>query len=196
MWVVGRFLLLSAIATTGFATTAVCRLDGSGKGLVAGELKIEGDGELTRFTGLVSGLSPGLHGFHVHANGDIGNQCKAAGGHFNPFGKNHGAPDAQERHVGDLGNILTPDVGKTRVAVADRFALLDGAHSIIGKAIVIHEGTDDLGLGGDAGSLATGNAGARAACCIITETFPLFSWKYVMSVITSWGAVVNCLINN
>ena len=48
MWVVGKFLLLSLMARTGFATTAVCRLDGSGKGLVAGELKIEGDGKSTR----------------------------------------------------------------------------------------------------------------------------------------------------
>ena len=30
-------------------------------------------------------------------------------------------------------------------------------------------GTDDLGLGGDEGSLATGNAGARAGCCIIHD---------------------------
>ena len=48
-----------------------------------------------RFSGAVSGLSPGLHGFHVHANGDLSNGCKAAGGHFNPFSRSHGAPDAQ-----------------------------------------------------------------------------------------------------
>ena len=50
---------------------------------------------LHRFTGSVSGLSHGQHGFHVHANGDIGDKCKAAGGHFNPFGKNHGGPNAK-----------------------------------------------------------------------------------------------------
>ena len=51
------------------------------------------------------------------------------------------------------------------------------------------EGVDDLGLGGDAGSLATGNAGSRVACCIIVETVPLFSWKYVLSVMTNWGLI-------
>lgn len=32
----------------------------------------------------LEGLSQGFHGFHIHAVGDTGNGCKAAGGHFNP----------------------------------------------------------------------------------------------------------------
>jgi len=31
----------------------------------------------------------------------------------------------------------------------------------------IHQNEDDLGRGGNPGSLATGNAGARIACCVI-----------------------------
>lgn len=38
---------------------------------------------------------------------------------------------------------------------------------IIGRAIVVHADEDDLGLGGAADSLTTGNAGARVACCTI-----------------------------
>ena len=41
---------------------------------------------------------------------------------------------------------------------------------IIGRAVVLHSGTDDLGLGGDDGSLATGNAGSRLGCCAIVDT--------------------------
>lgn len=43
---------------------------------------------------------------------------------------------------------------------------------IIGKAMVVHAGEDDLGLGGATDSLTTGNAGGRLACCVITKLIP------------------------
>lgn len=36
-------------------------------------------------TGNVTGLSAGLHGFHVHEKGDLREGCGSAGLHFNPF---------------------------------------------------------------------------------------------------------------
>ena len=42
-----------------------------------------------------------------------------------------------------------------------------GLRDIVGRSMVIHADEDDLGLGGNAGSLATGNAGERLACGII-----------------------------
>merc|ERR1711983_84796 len=48
-------------------------------------------------------------------------------------------------------------------------SLEDEEYSILGKAIVLHAGEDDLGRGGDEGSETTGNAGARLGCCIIGE---------------------------
>ena len=39
--------------------------------------------------------------------------------------------------------------------------------NIIGRAIVVHAREDDLGQGGDEGSLKTGNAGGRVGCCVI-----------------------------
>lgn len=35
-------------------------------------------------TGSIYGLSPGLHGFHVHEKGDLSNGCVSTGKHFNP----------------------------------------------------------------------------------------------------------------
>ena len=84
--------------------------------------------------------------------------------------KNHGAPNSLERHVGDLGNILTnSDSLPTDVIIHDKIVSLDpnSPANILGLAIVIHSGEDDLGKGGDPSSLKTGNAGSRLACGII-----------------------------
>ena len=86
------------------------------------------------------------------------------------YQKNHGGPTSAERHVGDLGNILADSEGKVETQLSDQLATLLGEIDITGRAIVIHQGTDDLGLGGDSGSLATGNAGSRAECCLITAS--------------------------
>ncbi|KAF8139507.1 superoxide dismutase [Mycena galopus ATCC 62051] len=90
--------------------------------------------------------------------------CLSAGPHFNPFGKNHGAPSDTERHVGDLGNIKTDESGTASFEFKDTLISLNGPLSIVGRAVVLHAGTDDLGRGDDDESLKTGNAGARAAC--------------------------------
>ena len=54
----------------------------------------------------VNGLTPGLHGFHVHEKGDLSApDLASAGGHFNPGGHKHGGPEGEMRHAGDLGNL-------------------------------------------------------------------------------------------
>ncbi len=112
----------------------------------------------------VTGLTPGDHGFHVHQWGDCSSpDGKSAGGHFNPAGVAHAAPDAPEAHAGDLGNIVANDEG---VAVLDvvshRFSLEEGAaNSILGRGVIVHAGTDDLT------SQPSGAAGPRVACGVI-----------------------------
>ncbi|UCF40674.1 MAG: superoxide dismutase family protein [Gemmatimonadota bacterium] len=110
----------------------------------------------------LTGLPPGEHGIHIHELGD----CSApdgtsAGGHFNPDDSPHGAPDDQSRHVGDLGNLTADDAGLARYERTDARIALGGHHSIVGRAVIVHAGADDLV------SQPTGSAGARAACGVI-----------------------------
>jgi len=120
--------------------------------------------------GEISGLAPGDHGFHVHEFGDNTNGCTSAGPHFNPFGKTHGAPTDEERHVGDLGNVTAGADGVAAVNITDKLLNLAGLNSIIGRTMVVHEGVDDLGRGGVELSKTTGNAGGRLACGVIGIT--------------------------
>jgi Cu-Zn family superoxide dismutase len=116
----------------------------------------------------ISGQDPNAHrGFHVHQFGDNTNGCISAGPHFNPFGKSHGAPDDEERHVGDLGNICTDAQGNSVGSIEDSQVKLIGAESVLGRTVVVHAGTDDLGRGGTEESKKTGNAGPRPACGVI-----------------------------
>ena len=85
----------------------------------------------------------------------------------NPFSKQHGAPSDTERHVGDLGNFKTDDRGHSHGSITDSLVKLIGPESVLGRTIVVHSGTDDLGKGGHEQSKITGNAGGRPACGVI-----------------------------
>ncbi|CUA69980.1 Superoxide dismutase [Cu-Zn] [Prionace glauca] [Rhizoctonia solani] len=122
-----------------------------------------------KITADLKGLgAAGKKGFHVHEFGDLSNGCASAGGHFNPFGKNHGGPQSAERHAGDLGNIVAAADGTSKVEIEDKqISLYHCDRNIIGRAFVVHAGEDDYGLGGQSDSLTTGHAGARLACGVI-----------------------------
>lgn len=83
------------------------------------------------------------------------------------FKLDHGAPNDQIRHVGDLGNVRTDDNGITETKFSDQVINLAGPRSIIGRAVVIHTGTDDLGKTNHPESKKTGAAGGRAGCGVI-----------------------------
>tara|TARA_B100000900_G_scaffold410472_1_gene428335 strand:- start:2725 stop:3222 length:498 start_codon:yes stop_codon:yes gene_type:complete len=113
------------------------------------------------------------HGFHVHEYGDMSEQCNSMCSHFNPTHQNHGCPGSKERHVGDLGNLETNEKGVAHYRFYDNVIQLKGnKYNIIGRGLIIHENEDDCGLGGNAESLKTGNAGKRIACAVIGYARP------------------------
>lgn len=86
---------------------------------------------------------------------------------LNPKQLNHGAPQDEIRHVGDLGNIKADATGVAKTIFSDNLISLIGSRSIVGRGLIVHQDIDDLGKGGHPDSLKTGNAGARAACAVI-----------------------------
>ncbi|KHJ81779.1 copper/zinc superoxide dismutase, partial [Oesophagostomum dentatum] len=76
----------------------------------------------------------------------------------------------EKRHIGDLGSITADPDGIAHFEFWDKKVSIYGENSVIGRSVVVHAGTDDLGRGeGDRKeeSLKTGNAGARLACGVI-----------------------------
>ncbi|KAJ2901886.1 uncharacterized protein MKZ38_001278 [Zalerion maritima] len=147
---------------------AVCVVRGDSK--ITGTITFEQESEssATKITWDITGHDASAkRGMHIHTFGDNTNGCTSAGPHFNPHGKTHGAPEDDNRHVGDLGNIETDAQGNCKGSVNDKFVKLIGPESIVGRTVVVHAGTDDLGKGGNEESLKTGNAGPRPACGVI-----------------------------
>lgn len=118
-----------------------------------------------RVQATVEGLEPNTtHGFHIHEEGDCSApDASSAGGHFNPTDDPHGGPDdpADERHVGDLGNLESNADGVATYDRVDELLTVDGNTSILGRGVIVHAGADDLE------SQPTGDAGARLACGVI-----------------------------
>lgn len=119
--------------------------------------RLEAYFELEGFAAEPNGSS---HAIHVHQFGDLSQGCDSTGPHYNPLSVQH------PQHPGDFGNFAVRDGGlwKYRPGLA---ASLSGPHSIVGRAVVVHAGEDDLGRGGNPGSLEHGNAGRRLACCVV-----------------------------
>jgi Cu-Zn family superoxide dismutase len=126
------------------------------------EFTQKGDGVLVEAH--ISGLSPNsTHGFHIHETGDCSApDASSAGGHFNPTSSPHGGPSGEVRHGGDLGNLKADANGIARSSVKVGGITIDGGPDrIVGRAVVVHAGVDDLQ------SQPAGNSGGRVACGVI-----------------------------
>lgn len=162
-------LALLANVTSVQAADLVIRmnvLDPAGPGNDIGTITAKTTPYGVLFTPELIGLTPGIHGFHVHQNPDCGPKGKdgktgpgmAAGGHYDPAktGKHEGPYGAG--HLGDLPAIYVNSTGAANYPVlAPRLKLSD----LKGRALMIHEGGDNHSdkpapLGGGGGRMACG----------------------------------------
>lgn len=143
------------------ATQAVCVLEGDGdyKGVVRGAVKISEVWGGVAMDVNMRGMPSGLHGFHLHEFGDLRDGCTSAGEHYNPLGRPHGGLRGQQRHRGDFGNLRAEAGEVNQRVVAEGITVPE----MIGRTLVVHANTDDLGASGD----PTGASGARIACGVV-----------------------------
>jgi len=149
-------------------TVTVNKIDEKGIGEAIGTVKLSDSPTGLMLTPKLKGLAPGMHGFHIHENGDCGTKEKegkvvaglAAGGHFDPSkaGKHEGPAGAG--HMGDLPVLnVGADGTATHTVSAGRVKLAD----VKGHAIIIHEGGDNF----SDQPKPLGGGGPRVACGII-----------------------------
>lgn len=129
--------------------------------------KTDENGEVT-MTATLMGLDPGTHAIHLHENADCSaDDATSAGGHWNPTNEKHGKwGDAEGYHKGDIGNFeADADGNGTITFTTDEWCIgcEDPNMNIIGKGIIVHQGTDDFT------SQPSGDAGARVSCGGIIE---------------------------
>jgi superoxide dismutase, Cu-Zn family len=176
---VGVLVLLGGILITRVGQAeegaAVATLhDASGADI--GWARFEPDGTAVHVKVRAYGLTPGFHGFHVHAlgvcDGAVG--FTSAGGHYNPAGATHA------HHAGDMPSLLVKQDGTAELDFRTDAFTVDQLLDTDGSAVIVHVGPDNFGNipsrylssatlipGPDAATLATGDAGARAACGVV-----------------------------
>jgi Cu-Zn family superoxide dismutase len=116
----------------------------------------------------VNGLSPGEHGFHIHAVGKCEPPFTSAGPHFNPNERKHGLQSREGHHAGDMRNLRVLKSGKATATLTNAGVTLekDKPNSLFkegGTAIVVHAQPDDQLTD------PSGNSGDRIACGVVAE---------------------------
>ena len=137
-------------------------------GLPAGTVQLLASGNEVNISIAAVGISPGVHGVHLHTTGSCeAPEFASAGGHLNPGNRQHGSANPAGSHLGDLPNLTIGSGGNgsvsatmpgTRDEVVAR--LFDGD----GTAIVVHANADDYRTD------PSGNSGGRIACGVLTRT--------------------------
>lgn len=141
----------------------------AGEGAELGTVRIVETAYGLAFYPQLSGLTPGVHGFHVHekpscapaANKDGAMvPALAAGGHYDPAGSGkHGEPWG-DGHLGDLPPLLVGADGMAhRPVLGPRLKLAD----VLGRSLMIHAGGDNHADH----PAPLGGGGARVACGVI-----------------------------
>ena len=141
------------------------KVDASGTAATIGTVKVHESQYGLVFEPDLTGLTPGLHGFHVHQNPSCKPSTKdgevtpggAAGSHLDSKNAEHHDAPWGDGHMGDLPALYVNDQGEAQTPVmAPRLHLSD----LKGHALMIHAGGDNY----SDNPKPLGGGGARVAC--------------------------------
>jgi Cu-Zn family superoxide dismutase len=162
--------LVAAVAGARAAETTVtlnlAQADGTGPAV--GTVRIVETQYGLAFYPSLTGLPPGLHGFHVHVNASCAAAevdgkivpAGAAGGHLDPLGSKHHGEPWGDGHLGDLPPLYVSNDGIAgNPVLAPRLKLADVVH----HALMVHAGGDNH----SDHPAPLGGGGARVACGVI-----------------------------
>jgi len=159
------------IAASGYAAETSVSMniaEAKGTGAAVGSVRIVETRYGLVFYPTLTGLPPGVHGFHVHENPSCAPgerdgaavAALAAGGHLDPQGtKRHGEPWG-DGHLGDLPPLyVTADGNANTPVLAPRLKLAD----VQRRSLMVHAGGDNH----SDHPAPLGGGGARVACGVI-----------------------------
>ncbi|HRI18200.1 MAG TPA: superoxide dismutase [Cu-Zn] SodC [Burkholderiaceae bacterium] len=162
---------LAAPASAAETVVTLSMADAKGAGAVVGTVRIVETRYGLVFYPSLTGLPPGLHGFHVHENPSCAPADRdgapvaalAAGGHLDPQAtKTHGEPWG-DGHLGDLPALAVgADGNASNPVLAPRLSKLS---DVTKRSLMVHVGGDNHAdhpapLGGGGARLACGVIGA------------------------------------
>src|SRR5208283_5327105 len=168
LMVAAFILLFCGYAVAAEVVVRINLVDDQGIGKEIGTVTASDSKYGLMLTPQLSGLPPGLHGFHVHMHPDCSIAMKdgkeiaalAAGMHYDPgkTGK-HGGPYGNG-HLGDLPALyVAPDGTATLPVLAPRLTVAD----LKGRSLMIHAGGDNY----SDSPAPLGGGGAREACGVV-----------------------------
>ncbi len=150
-------------SSTSEAKHTTVTLEAKSNSTVTGTVTFTQEGDIVTMVATMSGLSQGTHAIHLHEKADCSSDDgKSSGGHWNPTAQPHGKWEAADGfHQGDIGNFEADADGNGSITFTSNQWCIgcgDDTKDIIGKAIIVHEGTDDFT------SQPSGAAGTRVSC--------------------------------
>ena len=167
--------LLALAAFSGYAAAQqtvveIRAAEPSGPGAVLGSVTIAATPYGTLFTPNLSGLTPGVHGFHVHEHPSCAPMDKdgkpvaslGAGGHYDPAKTGKHLGPYGDGHLGDLPPLVVDAQGRSTLPVlAPRLKMTD----VKGRSLMVHAGGDNFSDQPE----PLGGGGARIGCGVVNH---------------------------